>query len=352
MAVKVSPLGANILKYLCWRSLVVVGLLAGPRPGSAQTLGQALNATNGTWRTGGDAPWYVDTSTLHNGMGSIRSGTIAAGQQSWAEVGFSGPAHVNCAGRGNVSIVFNTDLCHAFGPSGGITLGDSWSLQQLAFGGASNVVRFTHNGTGTAWLDELQIVPDTNTPFIVMPPNDQLAYTGDTTDNSATFQVVATGAQPLNYYWFKDGTLLQDGGRISGSGTSTLQLGDIVTSDAGTYSVLVSNVWGTALCGFATQGNTFQQCGTGARLFVGTIFVFPVITGFLSNGQFQLQFPAPAAGQETQVLASTNLTDWGVVMTATNGSNLLNFTEPVSPGNHFYRLRQQPVTTPAGVGDN
>src|SRR5581483_6519907 len=185
MAVKVSPLGANILKYLCWRSLVVVGLLAGPRPGSAQTLGQALNATNGTWRTGGDAPWYVDTSTLHNGMGSIRSGTIAAGQQSWAEVGFSGPAHVNCAGRGNVSIVFNTDLCHAFGPSGGITLGDSWSLQQLAFGGASNVVRFTQTGTGTPGLNKLQSEPDPNTQSKIGPPNDKLPYTGATTENSA-----------------------------------------------------------------------------------------------------------------------------------------------------------------------
>src|SRR5258706_11928518 len=48
-------------------------LLVGLRAGSAMILGEALGATNAIWRTGGDAPWFVETNTIRGGLASLRS---------------------------------------------------------------------------------------------------------------------------------------------------------------------------------------------------------------------------------------------------------------------------------------
>ena len=58
--------------------------------------------------------------------------------------------------------------------------------------------------------------------------------------SNASFTVVATGSSPA-YQWCLNGTPLTDGGRISGSTTPTLSISDVQNSDAGAYTVIVSN---------------------------------------------------------------------------------------------------------------
>ena len=73
--------------------------------------------------------------------------------------------------------------------------------------------------------------------LISIPPQDQLAFMGST----ALFSVVAQGDGPLSYEWRHNGESTE------GATNSVLQLNDVQISEAGLYSVLVSNAFGGAL---------------------------------------------------------------------------------------------------------
>ena len=60
-----------------------------------------------------------------------------------------------------------------------------------------------------------------------------------------SFKVTATGAEPLSFQWRKDLENLNDGGEISGSATSVLTIDPATSIDAGSYSVLVTNAYGS-----------------------------------------------------------------------------------------------------------
>jgi hypothetical protein len=59
--------------------------------------------------------------------------------------------------------------------------------------------------------------------------------------NNGTFKVVATGTA-LGYQWYFNGTPLTDGGQISGSAAPTLTISNVQGTNAGNYSVSVTNL--------------------------------------------------------------------------------------------------------------
>jgi len=67
-----------------------------------------------------------------------------------------------------------------------------------------------------------------------------------TVNNTAVFNVIATGSQPLTYQWSFNGT------NILGATSSSLTLNNVSPAQAGNYSVLVSNFVGTAISSNAT----------------------------------------------------------------------------------------------------
>ena len=69
---------------------------------------------------------------------------------------------------------------------------------------------------------------------------------------TASFSVGVSGAGPLIYWWREDQTNLTDGGNVSGSATANLVLSSITTNNAATYSVVISNVWGSVTSSPAT----------------------------------------------------------------------------------------------------
>ena len=75
------------------------------------------------------------------------------------------------------------------------------------------------------------------------PQSQQVAVGG-----TVTFSVTAGGEGPLSYQWRKNGSVLGNGGRISGATSATLQIDDVVTTDFGNYTCVV-----TADCGNATS---------------------------------------------------------------------------------------------------
>lgn len=74
-------------------------------------------------------------------------------------------------------------------------------------------------------------------PIITNSPRDtRVAPTA-----TAMLSAQVAGAGPFTYQWRHDGALLTDGGRVSGSGTNRLGIADARVSDAGLYTIRVSN---------------------------------------------------------------------------------------------------------------
>jgi hypothetical protein len=77
-------------------------------------------------------------------------------------------------------------------------------------------------------------VDTSNVPVIFTQPQDQSAQQGQ----AVLFTVGAAGAQPLSYQWRKNGT------NLAGAVFSFLPLGGVTTNDMGSYTVVITNVFG------------------------------------------------------------------------------------------------------------
>ena len=87
-------------------------------------------------------------------------------------------------------------------------------------------------------------------PAIDVQPSDVNAETGGT----ATFIVEASGEGLLSYQWFGPGgdALTDVDGDIEGSNSSTLQIINVESGDAGDYTVVVTNSAGSVISDAAT----------------------------------------------------------------------------------------------------
>lgn len=85
-------------------------------------------------------------------------------------------------------------------------------------------------------------------PEIYQQPQSEVVFAG----NSTSFTVGVTTTNILFYQWLKNGTNLTNGGEISGSAASSLNINPIYTNDAGNYSVIVTNEFGAATSSVAT----------------------------------------------------------------------------------------------------
>lgn len=91
-------------------------------------------------------------------------------------------------------------------------------------------------------LDNVSALLGPQPPFITTHPTSRTAVSGGT----VTFTVVAGGSAPLGYQWRKNGT------NIAGATNPDLVLTAVQTNDAGAYTVLVTNAYGSALSAAAT----------------------------------------------------------------------------------------------------
>ncbi len=78
-------------------------------------------------------------------------------------------------------------------------------------------------------------------PMIISQPNNVSSIPG----NTVSFNVVALGNSPLAYQWKKNGINLVSGGNISGATTTFLVISNLRQTDAGNYTVTVSNAAGS-----------------------------------------------------------------------------------------------------------
>lgn len=90
--------------------------------------------------------------------------------------------------------------------------------------------------------NSFQIITETGFPRIISQPQSQAVYAG----TNVTFTVVAAGPAPLSFQWLRSGT------NMSGQTSATLALNNVQPPDVGTYSVIVSNPYGSVTSSNAT----------------------------------------------------------------------------------------------------
>ena len=133
-----------------------------------------------------------------------------------------------------------TNLTDGGGISGSTTSSLSINNVSPANAGAYSVMVSNAAGSVTSHSASLTIITG-QAPVIVSAPASQTLLPGAT----AAFTVSAAGDLPLAYFWQLNGTNLADGGNLSGSATSTLTIRSATVSNAGNYSVLITNSFGS-----------------------------------------------------------------------------------------------------------
>ena len=169
-------------------------------------------------------------------------------------------------------------------------------------------------------------------PAITQQPSNQIVYQG----RNATFSVVAQGAQPLFYQWRHGVTPLPAGTN------ATLVLTNVQYSDAGSYSVQVSNVAGSTNSSAATltvNPPPPDLLTLGIQSPTNVLAGQPVVLSWLVTNAGASTAVAP--WQETLYLANNPA--------GTNGSVLLNFVATNSLNASNSVVRTQSVIIPAGL---
>jgi uncharacterized delta-60 repeat protein len=239
----------------------------------------ACDEGNITWLRGGSSPEVchtsIEASTNGNDWISLGMGTRITG--GWQFTGVPVPANATIRARG------------------------------LATGGQYN---------RSSWIVETRIV--TSLPLILSQPLSQTNYVG----TDADFSVVAGGTPSLRYQWLKDGT------NIAGATAPLLALTNVQQSAQGSYSLVVSNAFGSTASSPACLVVNQPPCRFTS-------------VGYETNGRVKVQFFAPA-GLIYAVGASTNLVTWEVIGLAkeqADGTFVFEDTDAARFPYRFYRIQ-------------
>jgi autotransporter-associated beta strand protein len=139
-------------------------------------------------------------------------------------------------------------------------------------------------------------------PAIIQQPLSQTILLG----KNATFNAMVVGSQPLAYQWYFDTDT-----PLPGAQSKTLSLVSAVASNAGNYTLVVTNNYGSTTSAVANL----------------TLAPPPSITSQATSNGFQLS-GLSLPGLAFNVQASTNLLDWTTIFTNLSDTNgLLLFTD-------------------------
>ena len=213
--------------------------------------GRALNCANSTWTSTGDAPWFVETVTTSDGEAAVQSGAVAHSQQSMLQTVISGPATLTYWWQVSSEAVkdylsFSVNGAEQARISG--TVG--WQQNIFYLGTGAQILKWTYSkngsvssGSDAGWLDQVSIVSGGTAPIVTRSPANQT----NAAFANAIFSTVATGTQPLYYWWYFNTTnLLQTGTDAS------LIVSNISASKIGQYTVVITNAYGSATSSVAT----------------------------------------------------------------------------------------------------
>jgi hypothetical protein len=157
-------------------------------------------------------------------------------------------------------------------------------------------------------------------PVITSQPRGQVGYWG----KSVTLTVTTAGTAPLSYQWLQNGTPIQ------GATGSSLVLTNLQLTNAGNYSVVVTNAYGSATSGNAYL--TVNPAGVSLALY----------SGITVDGVVGLTYGI----QYSTDLSNTN--GWRGMANLTLGTptELWFDVQPASQPQRYYRVLPGPISVP------
>ncbi len=193
----------------------------------------SLIRARGSVITGGASSWFNET-VIGSPLITKQPGSLIADFGATASflVSVAGPAPVQYQWHKN-GLALNNGGRFAGASSASLAVGN---VSRDDSGGYS-VVAVNDCGSVTSQVATLTVID----PVITMQPTSQIKDAGLT----VTFKVAASGTAPLFFQWHKDGVVLVDDGKISGSASNTLTITNLLKADAGNYQVVVTNLFGS-----------------------------------------------------------------------------------------------------------
>ena len=212
---------------------------------------EAINGTNLVWNTGGDLPWFPETSVSHDGIAALQSGAISGGQRSTVSTTVGGPGTLSfwwkvSSEPNNDYVSFTLDGAEQARNSGQPNV---WSQTTIYLTNGTHLLAWDYSknatinyGTDAAWLDQVSFSLGATPVFIVSNPASLMVPRS----SNAVFSVAAQGTPPFSYQWLFNGT------HINGATNASLTLNGITWTNDGVYSVVVSNAYGMVTSSNAT----------------------------------------------------------------------------------------------------
>ncbi|MEN9635443.1 MAG: hypothetical protein RL077_3847, partial [Verrucomicrobiota bacterium] len=247
----VTPPAGQTVSAGSGASFSVVAGGAGPITYQWRKGGTAISgATNASYAIGGvvagDAGTYTVTAT--NSLGAATSSAAILSLSA------TGTAPVITTQPVSQAVALGANVTFTVVATGTPTLTYQWRKNGTAINGATNA-SYTIASVGSADLASYNVVVANSVdgvpssaailslaatgtaPVITTQPVGRLAAI----ETGVTFSVVASGSAGLTYQWKKDGGVLADGSRTTGSTTATLSVANLGAADAGSYTVVVAN---------------------------------------------------------------------------------------------------------------
>jgi hypothetical protein len=204
------------------------------------------------WTRGGAIGWYGQTNVSRDGVDAAQSGPVGFRQESSMETSVTGPGTLTywwkTLSSTNQSFArFHIDGVEQPGRISGAT---GWRVESFAIAPGPHTLRWVYSNntaivslTNGAWVDQVTFTNSSIAPVVHEEPQDTVVLQ----ERETAFTVAAAGTPPLHYRWFRNG--ISVGNTIT---NATLRLLNVAPSQAGNYSVQVSNAVGVVVSGSAT----------------------------------------------------------------------------------------------------
>jgi hypothetical protein len=174
------------------------------------------------------------------------------------------------------------------------------------------------------------VVPPPPKPTFIVQPVSQNVHSG----SAALFRAQAAGPQPIHYQWQVNGV------PVNGATNTFLILNDVQPANAGTYTVLATNQWGSVVSQSAILSVDLTVVLVGYTNTPPSIFLSSV--GMLDPGVPLISVNATNVGV-LNIEWTSNCVAWTHLLTLTNSGGVLYFADPdaVSQPRRFYRAVAQ-----------
>jgi alpha-tubulin suppressor-like RCC1 family protein len=291
-------------------------------------LATSVNALGLNWTTFGNATWFPQTNTTHDGISAAQSGQLGFAQSSSLQTTVIGPGtltfwwKVSCYNSTYVGMYFSVNGAGQATIQGEV----DWQQKSYYLGEGTQTLLWVYfnntsatSGQNAGWVDQVSFTPGGTPPTATsMSPNTYIRASGST-----NFVVSAFGTPPLAYQWQLDGT------NLLSKTNASLSLANVQPTNAGIYTVVITN--------------NFGVIATNTILWVG---LFKLNAGptnsFMSTNGFKLELDGILTTNPVVIFASTDLVYWLPLFTNSATTGSVQFWDVIATNipTRFYRARE------------